>query len=250
MGIFITFEGIDGSGKTSVSKQVADILRIDYKVHWTKEPTDQSLFTQLRRIQSNFLAGRPKINLINPSEKEQILSILPAEPTPQQEVLNFLLDRSLHAPKLRAAISENDIVICDRYHTSTLAYQWEAYCALFGIGKSDSRKAEALSDPAYFGWPVPDITILLEAFPEVAEERREKRDGDKFTSSSPLSIQGLLDSFERKTDLEAVCNQYSWLAESVLTNVETVDANDSFSGMVARCLDIITGVLNRSRGTN
>lgn len=249
MGIFITFEGIDGSGKTSVSKQVADILRIDYNVFWTKEPTDKSLFAQLRGRQKNFLVGR-KEYLSTPEEKELILSILPAETTPQQEVLNFLLDRSLHAPVLRDEISKHDIVICDRYHTSTLAYQWEAYCALFGIGKSDSRKAEALSDPAYFGWPAPDITILLEAFPEVAEERRKKRDGEKSIDTSPLSIQSLLDSFERRTDLEAVCNRYSWLAESVLTNVETVDANDSFSGIVARCLDIITSVLNRSRETN
>ncbi len=246
MGIFITFEGIDGSGKTTVSRQIAQILGTDYDVVWTKEPTDRSLFTQLRRWQRDKVAGREN-QVLTTEEMEEILSALPTETTPQQELLNFLLDRSLHADPIREELKTYDIVICDRYHDSTAAYQTEALCELVGIpnmlkqsGKSGELKAqlfdifEQLKSPAYFGWPVPDLTILLDCSPEYAEKRRKQRE-----AAEPNTIGELLNSMEGKTDLEAVRQRYKELAVRYSDRIVTIDADRAFHEVVADCLTAI-----------
>ncbi len=87
--MFVVFEGIDGSGKTTAMAEVAK--RLGGTVHCTKEPymeIDQDLLT-----------------------------------TDTQRTLAYLFDRSIHAPVLEDAIKYYDYVLCDRYHGSTIAYQ-------------------------------------------------------------------------------------------------------------------------------
>lgn len=230
MSVFLTFEGIDGSGKTRVSKLLAEILSADYNVYWTSEPTDKSLITVLRNWQKNELTN---IEIVSEEHKRRILSVLPNETTPQQDLLNFLLDRSLHAPVLKAALEEFDIVICDRYHDSTMAYQADAVKELFG-------KTEQVGNPDTFGWPVPDLTIFLNILPSCAEGRRLKRDGKK-PETGPQSIQSAM---ERKTDLDTVRRRY---LEMAIGNdrFAIIDANGPLSVVVAECLQAVEELLNR-----
>lgn len=96
--MFVTFEGIDGCGKTTVMAEVAK--RLPGKVFCTKEPT--------KPIDLDFTNNT-------------------------QRTLAYLLDRAMHAPLLEDAIKYNDFVLCDRYHGSTIAYQGEnAFTAVWG----------------------------------------------------------------------------------------------------------------------
>ncbi len=234
MSVFITFEGIDGSGKTRVSKIIADILSANYNVYWTKEPTDKSLITELRNWQKKELTN---IELVSEENKQRILSVLPEQTTPQQDLLNFLLDRSLHAPVIKAALEEYDIVICDRYHDSTMAYQADAVKQLFG-------NSQPVGNPDTFGWPVPDLTILLAVNPEIAEERRAKRDGKKPEEGTlpGCSSQNLQAAMERKTDYDAVHKRYLDITMGD-ERFSVVNAGNELHTVVAACLNEIDELL-------
>ncbi len=240
MSVFITFEGIDGSGKTRISKIIADILSANYNVYWTKEPTDKSLITELRNWQKKELKN---IELVSEENKKRILSVLPEQTTPQQDLLNFLLDRSLHAPVIKAALEEYDIVICDRYHDSTMAYQADAVRQLFG-------NSEQVGNPDTFGWPVPDLTIFLNILPTCAEGRRLKRDGKKPDTWKPQAIdpQALQEAMERKTDYDAVRRRYLEMATGN-DRFATIDANGPLSVVVAECLQAVEELLNKKTNT-
>jgi dTMP kinase len=96
---FVTFEGIDGSGKSTVSKLVAEKLRAaGHEVVWTFEPTDSTVgkFVQESiRTQSD----------------------------PYITTFTFIADRILHCKQIQQWLDEGKIVICDRYAESTYAYQ-------------------------------------------------------------------------------------------------------------------------------
>ncbi len=101
---FITFEGIDGCGKTLQVGRLA--RRLDHpgrRVVQTREPGGTPIGRGLRGV---------------------LLDSANAVMTPQCEVLLYLADRIQHlAEVIRPALARGDIVLCDRYHDATLAYQ-------------------------------------------------------------------------------------------------------------------------------
>ena len=237
MSVFITFEGIDGCGKTTVSKMVAEVLRANYNVGWTKEPTDKwSLITTVRNWQRRELAN---VELVSEENKKRILSAMPAQTTPLQDTLNFLLDRSFHAAEIKKVLEEVDILICDRYHDSTLAYQGDAVKEL--VGSSDTLELSGI-----FGdFPRPDLTILLDVLPSTAEGRRIKRDGPRKESKIPgYGPQDLQDAMERKTDLYAVRNRYLAMAQGNDRFV-VIPADGDLYMVLAECLQVIGEFLNK-----
>jgi len=96
---FVTFEGIDGSGKSTISKEVYDRLkRMGYRVILTFEPTDTELGKIVKKcIEENY--------------------------DPIVTTFAFIADRIQHVKKIRKWIEENKMVLCDRYVDSTYAYQ-------------------------------------------------------------------------------------------------------------------------------
>ena len=237
MSVFITFEGIDGCGKTTISKMVAEVLRANYNVAWTKEPTDQwSLITNVRNWQKRELAN---VELVSEENKRRILAAMPAQTTPLQDALNFLLDRSFHAAEIRKALEEVDVLICDRYHDSTLAYQRDAVKQL--VGSSDRLELPGI----FGGFPVPDLTILLDVLPTEAEARRLKRDGQRRESKIPgYGPQDLQDAMERKSDLYAVRNRYLAMAQGNARFV-VIPADGDMYMVLAECLQAIGELLNK-----
>ena len=101
--MLISFEGIDGSGKTSVLKALGQELQArGHKVLLSREPGGSLLGQNLRRI------------LLDGS----------FSPAPMAELFLFLADRAEHvANVLRPALGQGQIVLCDRYTDSTLVYQ-------------------------------------------------------------------------------------------------------------------------------
>jgi len=96
---FVTFEGIDGSGKTTVSRRVAETLRArGDSVFLTGEPTKTWTGEAVRR-----------------SYKDDV--------GPLAESFLFLADRAAHQEELRRHLDAGDLVLCDRYADSTYAYQ-------------------------------------------------------------------------------------------------------------------------------
>jgi dTMP kinase len=126
----VTFEGIDGSGKTTVSRIVARNLRTrGEKVFLTGEPTKAWTGEAVRRSYADDVG-------------------------PLAESFLFLADRAAHQGEIRKHLARGELVLCDRYADSTYAYQG---ARLQGIVPRPIRFLHAMSQP----WLLPPDLILL-----------------------------------------------------------------------------------------
>jgi dTMP kinase len=158
-GKFITFEGIDGAGKTThlswfrerLEEKVASAGR---SVVMTREPGGTALGEQIREI-----VLHQKMDL----ETEALLM--------------FALRRQHLAEVIEPALARGDWVLSDRFTDATFAYQ--------GGGRGLPRdKLETLERWVQGGFQ-PDLTVLFDLAPEIANERRSAaRDPDRFESES------------------------------------------------------------------
>jgi dTMP kinase len=146
-GVFITLEGVEGSGKTTQAAILADALRSrGYPVTVTREPGGTPAGELIRGI---FLDGSVSLAV-------------------QAELLLVLADRAQHVrEKLRHELAAERVVISDRYCDSTIAYQ--------GYGRGfDLKLLDELNRFASDGIN-PDLTIVLDCSAEVGLERTKRR---------------------------------------------------------------------------
>ncbi|MCS7201827.1 MAG: dTMP kinase [Dictyoglomus sp.] len=145
--IFITFEGLDGCGKTTQARLLKEFLeRKNYKIYLTREPGGTILGENIRNI------------LLNSD-----ISI-----HPWTEALLYLSSRAENSLVIKEKLKEKYIVICERYIDSTLAYQ--------GYGRGlPINKLKKLNELVTFGLN-PDVTILLDISPEKIFQRKESLD--------------------------------------------------------------------------
>lgn len=145
--MFITVEGIDGSGKTTLARNAAALLaRSGREVVWTREPGDWSEGGTLRGI---LLGGGLKNRLTEP--------------------LLFLADRCEHVSQtVLPALKRGAVVVCERYCDSTRAYQ----CWGRGV---DRDRLETLI--RWCAFPLPDLTLWLDLPVETALRRVAERGG-------------------------------------------------------------------------
>jgi dTMP kinase len=147
--LFITFEGIEGSGKTTLSKGLTgSLLAQGIAAVWTREPGhewDTPEQAKLGQAIREILLHTPNLNI-------------------HTELFLFLADRSYHVQNfIRPHLSSGAWVLCDRYTDSTLAYQ--------GYGRGlDIEKLREWNDTATGGLK-PDITFLIDLPVEVALQR-------------------------------------------------------------------------------
>jgi len=147
-GFFITFEGIDGSGKSTQINLLKEMLtRENHEVEITREPGGSSLGKEIRNI------------LLNPA--------LPDPPGQLSEIFLFMADRAHHVNGvIKPALAAQKIVICDRFTDSTLVYQ--------GYGRNfPLDELEHLNSLATDGLE-PNLTIILDLPPNQADNRLEK----------------------------------------------------------------------------
>lgn len=142
---FVTFEGIDGSGKTTVSRLVAESLRArGHSVYLTSEPTKTWLGDAVRHAYDGDVGAIAESFL-------------------------FLADRAAHLTEIRAHLGRRELVLCDRYADSTYAYQG---ARLEGLVDDPIRFLQRASE----SWVLrPDLTILLRVRAELARKRIEGR---------------------------------------------------------------------------
>jgi dTMP kinase len=147
--LFVSLEGIDGSGKTTQAKRLAEALSDDAVL--VREPGGTDAAERVREL------------LVNPEVE--------LEPLP--ELLLFCAARAqLVAEVIRPALERGRDVVADRFSDSSIAYQ--------GAGRGlGTAKVEAIVEEATGGLE-PDLTILLRISPELAVKR--SGGGDRFES--------------------------------------------------------------------
>ena len=136
-GVFITIEGGEGAGKTTLIRRLEQALvALDYKLLVTREPGDTELGKQIR---STLLHSGSVVD-------------------PLAETLLFLADRAQHIHEaLRPSLQSGVMVLCDRFNDSTIAYQ--------GVGRGLGLDFVQNWCHSICGDILPDLTLLLDLDP-------------------------------------------------------------------------------------
>ena len=144
--MFITFEGPDGSGKTTQIRLLAEWLREQgYQVVLTREPGGTEISDQIRQV---------------------VHDLRNAAMDAQTEILLYSASRAQHVAQLiRPALAAGKVVISDRYADSTMAYQ--------GYGRQLDLEALRMITTFATGGLVPDLTLYFDIAPEEGLRRRQ-----------------------------------------------------------------------------
>jgi dTMP kinase len=193
-GLFITFEGTEGSGKSTQIQLIANrLIEKGREVLTLREPGGTAIGEEIRHT-------------LKHSSSYQ-------EMCPETELLLVNASRAqLVHEVIRPALCRGQIVLCDRFLDSTLAYQ--AYGRRLEV-----KFVETMIDFAV-GATIPDLTLLLRVPLEVSEARRLKRSG-----AQP----GQRDRFEEENRafFARVEQGYNAIGESGGTRVRTIDATQT-----------------------
>lgn len=170
-GVFIAFEGIDGSGKSTVALEVVRRLRdqFDREVILTREPGGTALGEGVRAL---------------------VLSGASAGITPVAELLLFSAARAQHVSEvIEPQLQRGSIVVCDRFTDSTLAYQWGGR----GVPRDTIVAAQALAT----GGVSPDLRVLLDLPVSVALARRHADEAsvNRFDAEQTAFHQAVRDAY-------------------------------------------------------
>jgi dTMP kinase len=160
-GTFITFEGIDGSGKSTQLKLLGNFLRArGCDALLTREPGGTTLGLRLRAA------------LLDAME----------EVDPLTELLVFAADRAQHVRRmLRPALAAGRVVISDRYADATVAYQ--------GAGRGFSPELISQIVQLATEGLKPDLTLLFDVSIEESTHRTTRRSTNKISTRDRLDIE-------------------------------------------------------------
>ena len=163
-GLFVTFEGIDRSGKTTQAGLLVDALGDE--ALGVREPGGTAAGERVREILKD-----PAVSL-----------------SPEAEALLFAAARSeLVADVILPALGKGKVVVSDRFLDSSLAYQGGAR----GLGVDEVERINRFAT----GGLVPDLTFLLEIDPVAAAERAGE--SDRFEDEGAALQQAVLEAYER-----------------------------------------------------
>ncbi len=141
-GVFICVEGLDGSGKTTQAKILAERLNKNYRTVYTAEPSHGKTGTFIREC---CLYDKRRLPIV-------------------VEALLFAADRIEHVEaEIKPALAEGKVVICDRYLYSSLAYQGSA-----GLNSDWIREINSYALK-------PDYAVFIDVPPERVLERLRRR---------------------------------------------------------------------------
>ncbi len=201
-GKFITFEGCDGSGKSTQLAMLSDYLQAQKVAHiFTREPGGGKISEAIREI------------LLNGKNMEM---------TDECEALLYAAARVQHLKdRVQPALDSGKLVICDRYVDSSFAYQ--AYAR--GLGEEFVEKINSFALENY----LPDVTVFIDLTPEEAFQRKHGAD-----ENDRLEQAGL--AFHKK-----VYAGYKKLAENSPTRIVCVDGRKSPEGVFEEILTTLKG---------
>jgi len=211
-GYFITFEGIDGCGKTTIVRFVEQHLRqCQIPVLVTREPGGTTIGNEIRQI---------------------LLKVSDRVVNPKTELLLYAADRAQHVhERILPVLREGRVVLCDRYTDATRAYQ--------GVGRGfDPAWIEALMEFATGGLK-PDLTILLDL--EVAQAQQRLRE------SNERGVRSGHDRLDAETleFHERVRQAYLELARREPDRVRVISAAGTAEETCRAALEVVEALLKR-----
>lgn len=213
--MFVTFEGIEGSGKSTAMRLLAAHLQErGHDPVLTREPGGSSLGRSLRPIlldaRTCGLSSRAEIHL-------------------------FLADRAQHVAEIiRPALEAGQTVLCDRFSDSTLAYQ--------GYGRGHDLEHLRLINAQAIGGLAPDLTFLLDLEASEGLERAGRRN----RAAGTVVSEGRFDS-ESLNFHERVRKGYLALAQAEPERISVIDASRQPEDVLFQCLSALEAKL-RQRG--
>lgn len=210
-GLFVTFEGLEGAGKSTQAKLLADRLTTEgYPVTLVREPGGTKVGEALRNI------------LADPEFDDM---------TPLTEVFMFAASRSQLVEQLiRPKLGEGTIVICDRFYDATLAYQG------YGRGVHPTQIRE-ISDICSWGVR-PDLTFLIDVEPAHGLARVRTRSVETLTK---------MDRFEQ-LDMgfyERVREGYMEIAHEDAFRFRVLDGSGEPEPLAARIADLTMDMVKK-----
>lgn len=205
-GLFITLEGPDGSGKSTIIKRIGKYLKEkDMEFILTREPGGTLIGEEIRDIILD--------------EKNKSMG-------DETEALLYAASRAQHIhEKILPALEDGKLVLCDRFLLSSLAYQ--------GVGRDlGIERVKAINDFAIRG-VYPDLILFFHIDPELTLKRKTSHlGGDRLEQEGAV--------FHRK-----VYNGYMELLEKYPENVVVIDARKSIEEVLDMSIKEIEKLLKR-----
>lgn len=204
-GLFISFEGNEGSGKTTVAQSLRDKLeKAGYEVLITREPGGVRIAEDIRNL------------ILNPKYKEM---------DPLCEALLYAAARRQHlVEKVLPALAEGKIVLCDRFIDSSLAYQ--------GVGRDIGIDDIYEINQFAIQNVLPDKTFLLEIdFKKGLQRARKRGDFDRLEQEQ--------DSFHQK-----VAKGYQIIAKRFNERIQVIDADQDVDAITDIIFEEVKKLLN------
>lgn len=212
-GVFITFEGIEGTGKSTQIALLAGSLRGEgRRVAVTREPGGTAIGDRIRGI------------LLDPAH---------AHLDAVAELLLYGASRSQHLREvILPALQDGAIVLCDRFSDATLAYQ--------GYGRGLDKQMIADLDRIATGGMKPDLTVLLDIEPAAGLARAHRRNRSEGLEAEARFEQEEL-AFHRR-----VHEGYLAIMKNEPGRVRLVDASRTEDAVRAEIRAIVQGVLGKA----
>ncbi|MFC4410281.1 dTMP kinase [Chungangia koreensis] len=206
-GFFITIEGPEGAGKTTVFHHLAAMLSEDgVDLITTREPGGIRISERIREI------------ILNPEHEEM---------DGKTEALLYAAARRQHlVEKIEPALKEGKVVLCDRFIDSSLAYQ--GYARGLGIDEVLTINQFAI------GQTMPDLTLFFDIDPEIGLERIVRNKGREVNRLDSESI-----SFHQK-----VCEGYQEVLKRYPDRMVVIDASKPLEEVIQSAYSAVKAVTN------
>ena len=209
-GLFISFEGTEGCGKSTQVRLLADRLHsLGHRVKTLREPGGTPIGEEIRHTlkhskSNHAMTAEAELLLMNASRAQLVREVI------------------------RPALAAGEIVVCDRFYHSTLAYQ--------GHGRQlDLKLVQSVIDIAV-GDTRPDLTLLLTVTPEISELRRAMRQ-----STLPF-MRDRIEEADRKF-FERVERGFAAIAAAEPNRFRVLDASGSVESVSDRVWELVRPVL-------
>ncbi|MBR7554277.1 dTMP kinase [Allobacillus sp. GCM10007491] len=206
-GLFITFEGVEGAGKTTALSYIHNQLtEAGYQVIQTREPGGIEIAEKIRDV------------ILNPEHTAM---------EARTEALLYAAARRQHlVERVLPALEAGKIVLCDRFIDSSLAYQ--GFARGLGIDEVYEMNRFAIQDS------MPDLTVLFRIDPVKGLERIA---ANKDREQNRLDLEKI--EFHQK-----VFDAYELLIERFPNRIQSIDASQSAEVVQNECLKLIKNQLN------
>ena len=203
-GLFITFEGNDGSGKTTISKLAYEKLKeAGYPVIYTREPGGIDIAEQIRHV------------ILDPKNTAM---------DPRCEALLYAASRRQHLiEKVLPALADHKIVLCDRFIDSSLVYQGYAR----GIGVDEVYRINEFAIEGH----MPQATVFLSVTLETGLSRVNNRG-----NLDRLDSEGM--EFHKK-----VAEGYDMIKEKFKDRMYVVDANKDIDSVLEDTMQTLLEII-------